>query len=74
MMRRLTRVLFGQTLRKLTFQENKINLKKRCEAREVSNAQVILVSGIRTCFKCHFSCTCTAQLDPDDQIHFVDSS
>ena len=41
-MRRLTRVLFGQTFRKLLFQVNKINLKKRCEAREVSNAQADL--------------------------------
>ena len=42
MMRRLTRVLFGHTFRKLTFQVNRIQLQKRCEARDVSNAQTIL--------------------------------
>ena len=41
-MRRLTRVLFGHTFRKLTFQVNKIQLQKRCEARDVSNAQTDL--------------------------------
>ena len=24
--------------------------------------------AIRTCYKCHFSCTCTAQLDPDHTV------
>ena len=42
MMRRLTRVLFRHTFRKLTFQVNKIQLQKRCEARDVSNAQTDL--------------------------------
>ena len=42
MVRRLTRVLFGHTFRKLTFQVNKIQLQKQCEAREVSNAQTDL--------------------------------
>ena len=27
--------------------------------------RLILVFAIRTCYKCHFSCTYTAQLDPD---------
>ena len=27
--------------------------------------RLTLVSAIRTCYKCHFSYTCTAQLDPD---------
>ena len=42
MMRRLTTVFFGHTFRKLTFQVNKINHKKRWEARDVSNAQADL--------------------------------
>ena len=42
MMRRLTRVLFCHSFRKLTFQVNKINHKKRCKARDVSNAQTEL--------------------------------
>ena len=42
MMRRLTRVLFGHTFRKLTFQVNKIQIQKRCEERDVSNAQTDL--------------------------------
>ena len=43
MMRRLTRVLFGHTFRKLTLQVNKITeSQRRCEARDVSNAQTDL--------------------------------
>ena len=42
MMSRLTRVLFGHTFRKLTFQVNRINHKKRCEVGNVSNAQADL--------------------------------
>ena len=45
MRRRLTRVLFGHIFRKLMFQVNKNNYKKRgmyYEARDVANAQTDL--------------------------------
>ena len=42
MMRRLTRVVFGHTFRKLTFQVNNIKHKKRCEEKDVSNGQAAL--------------------------------
>ena len=42
MMRRLTRVLFGHTFRKLTFSGKQNQSQKRFEAKDVSNAQTDL--------------------------------
>ena len=39
--------------------------QKRYEARDVLNAQTDLSLRHSQWYKCHFSCTCTAQLDPD---------
>ena len=65
MMRRLTRVLFGHTFRKSTFQVNKINHKNVVKRGMHRMHRLVLVFAIRTCYKCHFSYTCAAQLDPD---------
>ena len=65
MMCRLIRVLFGLTFRKLTFQVNKINHKNVVKRGMYPMRRLSLVFAIRTCYKCHFSCTCTAQLDSD---------
>ena len=65
MMCRLTRLLFGHTFRKLTFQVNKINHKKVVKRGMYRMRKLMLVFAIRMCYKCHFSCTCTAQLNPD---------
>ena len=64
MMRRLTS-LFCHTFRKLTFHVNKINHKNVVKRGIYRMRRLILVFAIRTCYKCHFSCTCTAQLHPD---------
>ena len=42
MMRRLTRVLFGHTLRQLTFSGKQNQWQKSFEAKDVSNAQTDL--------------------------------
>ena len=65
MMRRLTSILFCHTFRKLTFRVNKINHKNVVKRKIYRMRRLILVVAIHTCYKCHFSCTCTAQLYPD---------
>ena len=78
MMRRLTRILFGHTFSKLTFQVNKNNHKNVVKRGMYRMRRLILVFAIRKCYKCHFSCTRTAQLDPGHTAcvtkFFVDSS
>ena len=74
MMRRLTRVLFGHTFSKLKFQVNKNSHINAVKRGMYQMRRLILVCAIRTCYKCHSPCTHTAQLDPGDQIHFVDTS
>ena len=57
MMRRLTRVLFGQTFRKLTFKVNKLNHKSGYVKRGMYRMRrLILIFTIHTYYKCHFSC------------------
>ena len=71
MMRRLTRVLFGHTFRKLTFQISKISHKNVVKRGMYRMRTLILVFVIRTCYKCHFS---TAQLDPDHTAGVTEST